>query len=52
LCRQAIRDNWIDNIDWVRVKESERQKAQAAIDAREEAEEAEVDPVDKAVVYQ
>ena len=48
---QNIKDNWIDNIDWVRIKESERQKAQEAIDAREEAEETELPPVDKIAVY-
>ena len=48
---QNIKDHWIDNIDWVRIKESERQKAQAIIDAREEAEEAEVPPVDKIAIF-
>ncbi|XP_076473116.1 CD2 antigen cytoplasmic tail-binding protein 2-like [Babylonia areolata] len=46
-----IRDNWIENIDWVRIKESERQKAQEMIDAREEAEEAEAPAVDKSAIY-
>ena len=48
---QNFRDNWIDNIDWVRIKESERQRAQEIIDAREEAEEEESAPVDKAFIF-
>ena len=35
----------------MRIKESERQKAQAMIDAREEAEEAEMPPVDKGAIF-
>lgn len=46
-----IRDNWIDNIDWVRIKESERKKAQEAINAREEAQDEELPPVDKVALY-
>lgn len=35
----------------MRIKESERQKAQAMIDAREEAAEAELPPVDKGAIF-
>ncbi|KAK7087176.1 CD2 antigen cytoplasmic tail-binding protein 2 homolog [Littorina saxatilis] len=46
-----IKDHWIDNINWVRIKESERQKAQQMIQAREDAQEMETPPVDRVAIF-
>lgn len=45
-----IKDNWIDNIDWIRVKESERVKAQERA-AAAATEEDDLPPVDKKPLF-
>lgn len=46
-----VKDSWIDNIDWVRVKESERIKAQQRAAAAEEDSKEELPPVDKVAIF-
>nr|KAG5696882.1 hypothetical protein BaRGS_035292 [Batillaria attramentaria] len=50
--KAAIKDNWIDNIDWVRVKESERVKFQEQAEAAAAADDEEPPPVDKVSLFQ
>lgn len=49
--KAAIRDNWIDNIDWVRIKESERIKFQKQAEAAMDSDD-EPPPVDKLSLFQ
>ena len=46
-----IQDNWIDNIDWVHIKESERRMAKERIEEREEAQDEDILPVNRLAVY-
>ncbi|XP_025089659.1 CD2 antigen cytoplasmic tail-binding protein 2-like [Pomacea canaliculata] len=49
--KNVVKDSWIDNIDWVRVKESERIKAQQRAAAAEEDSKEELPPVDKVAIF-